>query len=79
MAEEALKDQSGYCRNKERKKTQKTGKAGNETGQSQDGSSFLSSFRFLRQTLFPLVAALTEGFVNHEGHEWAHARAQTRG
>ena len=75
MAEEALKDQSGYCR-KERKKTQKTGNAGNETGQSQDGSPILSSFRLLRLTLFPLVAALTEGFVNHEGHEWSHAKAQ---
>jgi len=37
---------------------------------------FLSSFRLLRQTLFPLVAALIEGFVNHEGHEWSHAKAQ---
>jgi hypothetical protein len=51
MAEGALKDRSGYCR-KERKKTQKTGKAGNETGQSQDGFPFLGSFRLLRQTLF---------------------------
>ena len=72
---QTAKDQSGYCR-KERKKTQKTGKAGNEPGQSQDGSTFLSSFRFLRQTLFPMVAALVEGFVNHEGHEWSHAKAQ---
>ncbi len=57
MAEEALKDQSGYCR-KEHKKMQKTGKAGNEPGQSQDGSPFLSSFRLLRQTLFPLVGGV---------------------
>jgi hypothetical protein len=62
MAEGALKDRSGYCR-KEHKKTQKTGKDGNEPGQSQDGFPFLGSFRFLRQTLFPLVAALIEGFM----------------
>jgi hypothetical protein len=64
---QTAKDQSGYCR-KEHKKTQKTGKAGNEPGQSQDGSTFLSSFRFLRQTLFPLVAALIEGFMGFVRH-----------
>ena len=37
---------------------QKTGKAGNEPGQSQDGFPFLSSFRLLRQTLFPLVGGV---------------------